>query len=111
MNLYLVLKNFILFYLNKSFFNDFLWFKSGNKIKKIEGLNSLPYLRCLDLSSNNIRSINGIPEKLEFLDKLFLQDNKVREFFFHLFGGVIFFYPFKSERKIEKKLEKYISIF
>lgn len=54
--------------------------KAANKIRKIEGLNSLRFLRTLDLSCNNLRSLSGIPEKHEFLEKLFLEDNKVWNF-------------------------------
>ena len=51
--------------------------KRSNEIKKIEGLNTLRFLRNLNLSGNQIRSFEGIPEKHEFLEKIDLENNKV----------------------------------
>ena len=52
-------------------------FKRSNQIKKIDGLHSLKFLRFLNLSSNQIRSLNGLPEKHEFLERIDLENNKV----------------------------------
>jgi hypothetical protein len=49
-------------------------------IKRLEGIDNLRFLRFLNLSSNMIRSIQGIPEKHEFLESIDLEDNKVKNF-------------------------------
>lgn len=60
-------------------------------------------MRSLDLSNNQLRSLSGIPEKHEFIEKLFLQDNKVFikrfVFYFILFILKEFFFV-KSQLKI-----------
>ena len=47
-------------------------------IKRVERIENLNFLRFLNLSSNMIRSIQGIPEKHEFLESIVLDDNKVK---------------------------------
>jgi Leucine-rich repeat (LRR) protein len=49
-------------------------------IKRLEGIDNLRFLRFLNLSSNMIKSIQGIPEKHEFLESIDLEDNKVKNF-------------------------------
>jgi Leucine-rich repeat (LRR) protein len=51
--------------------------KRSNQIKKIEGLDSLKFLRSLNLAGNFLRSLKGIPMNLEFLEILDLENNKV----------------------------------
>ena len=56
---------------------NFSTIKRSNMIKKIESLEKLKFLRFLNLSGNSIKSVQGIPEKHEYLEALDLEDNKV----------------------------------
>ena len=44
----------------------------------MENLDSLQYLQQLNLSCNQIESLGGFPERLNFLEVLDLADNQVR---------------------------------
>ena len=52
----------------------------SNQIQSIENLDSLQYLQQLNLSCNQLESLNGFPERLNFLEVLDLADNQVRSF-------------------------------
>jgi hypothetical protein len=54
-----------------------VFFQRSNEIRKIEGLNTLRFLRILNLSGNQIKSLEGIPDRHEFLEKIDLENNKV----------------------------------
>ena len=51
-------------------------FLSANKIKKMQGLEKLKSLECLDMGDNRIRKIEGL-EGLENLRELHLAKNKI----------------------------------
>lgn len=57
----------------------FFHFQRSNMIKRIEGIENLQFLRFINLSGNLIKSIQGIPDKHEFLEVIDLEDNKVME--------------------------------
>lgn len=57
----------------------------SNQIKKIEGLDGLKFLRTLTLAENYLRSLKGIPQNLEFLENLDVENNKVK-FVIHYFS-------------------------
>ncbi|CAF0904939.1 unnamed protein product, partial [Didymodactylos carnosus] len=48
----------------------------SNQITTVENLDTLQYLQHLNLSCNNINSLNGFPERLNFLEVLDLADNQ-----------------------------------
>jgi len=58
-----------------------VFFQRSNEIRKIEGLKTLRFLRILNLSGNQIKSLEGIPDRQEFLAKIVLENNKVTAFF------------------------------
>ncbi len=55
-------------------------FKRSNQIRNIENLDSLQYLQELNLSCNQLETLNGFPERLNFLEVLDFADNHVRIF-------------------------------
>lgn len=63
-----------------------IFLQRSNQIRTIENLDSLPYLQQLNLSCNQLESLNGFPERLNFLEVLDLADNQVdkKVLFFHL---------------------------
>ncbi len=61
----------------KKKFKNCVFFQRSNEIRKIEGLNTLRFLRILNLSGNQIKSLEGIPDRHEFLEKIDLENNKV----------------------------------
>jgi len=58
----------------------FWLFKRSNQIRNIENLDSLQYLQQLNLSCNQLESLNGLPDRINFLEVLDLADNQVRFF-------------------------------
>jgi Leucine-rich repeat (LRR) protein len=52
----------------------------SNQIRKIEKLDTLQYLQQLNLSCNQLNSLDGFPERLGFLEVLDLADNQVGDF-------------------------------
>ncbi len=55
----------------------FCLFQRSNQIRNIENLDSLQYLQQLNLSCNQLESLTGFPERLNFLEVLDLADNQV----------------------------------
>ncbi|CAF0894713.1 unnamed protein product [Adineta ricciae] len=49
----------------------------SNQIQKIENLDTLQYLQQLNLSCNKLNSLEGVPERLGFLEVIDLADNQL----------------------------------
>lgn len=65
--------------LNDYFILPFTHFQRSNQIQKIENLDTLQYLQQLNLSCNKLSSLEGVPERLGFLEVIDLTDNQVNE--------------------------------
>ena len=65
--------------LDDNFLLPFTHFQRSNQIQKIENLDTLQYLQQLNLSCNKLSSLEGVPERLGFLEVIDLTDNQVNE--------------------------------